>query len=467
MTLSNSTVKKLRQIVGTEHVTTEKEDLVCYSYDATGRMYLPDAVVFPENPNDISAILKLANKEKFFVVPRGAGSGMTGGSLPVQGGVVLVMKRLHRILEIDRDNFVARVQPGVVTGHFHKAVEKVSLFYPPDPASSDFSTLGGNLAECAGGPRAVKYGVTRDYVLGLEAVIPTGEIIKTGVKTVKGVVGYDLTRLLVGSEGTLGIITEMMLRLLPLPEAVSTMAVVFDQMEVAAQTVSEIIKRGIIPRTIEYMDNASIQCTESYLNIGLPIDAGAMLIIEVDGKESETANEMGILKSLCKNQGAGDIKMADTPSERSDLWKARKAISPALYKYAPDKINEDIVVPRSRIPDMVRKIAELKKKSGLIMASFGHAGDGNIHFNIMLDKRNGEELQKAEAAVLSVFDYTLELGGTISGEHGVGITKSSYIKKEVGDMELSLMKKIKHVFDPNGILNPGKLFPSDGNLFSG
>jgi glycolate dehydrogenase FAD-linked subunit len=460
MALTNSTVKKLRQIVGTEHVTTEKEDLVCYSYDATGRMYVPDAVVFPENTNDIAAILQLANKEKFFVIPRGAGSGMTGGSLPVQGGTVLVLKRLNRILEIDRDNFVARVQPGVVTGHFHKAVEKESLFYPPDPASSDFSTLGGNLAECAGGPRAVKYGVTRDYVLGLEAVIPTGDIIKTGVKTVKGVVGYDLTRLLVGSEGTLGIITEMILRLLPLPEAVSTMAAVFDQMEVAAQTVSEIIKRGIIPRTIEYMDNASIQCTESYLKIGLPVDAGAMLIIEVDGKEGETEKEMDILKALCKNQGASDIKMADTPSERLDLWKARKAISPALYKYAPDKINEDIVVPRSRIPDMVGKISELKRKTGLTMASFGHAGDGNIHFNIMLDKRNKEDLQKAEDAVLSVFDYTLELGGTISGEHGIGITKSPYIKKEIGETELSLMKNIKQVFDPNGILNPGKLFPS-------
>jgi len=461
MALSKSTIKTLGRIVGTGHITTEKEDLVCYSYDATRRMHIPEAVVFPKNTTDISAILKLANTDKFFVVPRGAGSGMTGGSLPVRGGVVLVLKRLNQIIDIDRENFIARVQPGVVTGHFHKAVEKESLFYPPDPASSDFSTLGGNLAECAGGPRAVKYGVTRDYVLGLEAVIPTGEIIKTGVKTVKGVVGYDLTRLLVGSEGTLGIITEMTLRLLPLPEAVNTIAVVFEQMEKAAQTVSEIIKRGIIPRTIEYMDNASIRCTESFLNIGLPVDAGAMLLIEVDGKAGETVKEIDRLKTLCRERGARDIKTADTPAERMDLWKARKSISPALYKYAPDKINEDIVVPRSRIPDMVGKIAELKKKTGLTMASFGHAGDGNIHFNIMLDKRNSDDLKKAEQAVLSVFDYALELGGTISGEHGIGITKSPYIKKEVGEVELSLMKKIKHAFDPNGILNPGKLFPAD------
>ncbi len=461
MALSNSALKKLRQIVGKEHCTIEKEELVCHSYDATGKMYLPDAVVFPENSDDISAILKLANKERFFVIPRGAGSGMTGGSLPVQGGIVIVMKRLNRILEIDRDNFIARVQPGVVTGHFHKAVEKESLFYPPDPASSDFSTLGGNIAECAGGPRAVKYGVTRDYVLGLGVVLPTGDIIKTGVKTVKGVVGYDLTRLLVGSEGTLGIITDMILRLIPLPESISTIAVVFDQMEVAAQTVSEIIRRGIIPRTIEYMDNASIRCTESYLKIGLPVDAGAMLLIEVDGKENETATEIEVLKSLCMHKGARDVKMAETNAERDDLWKARKAISPALYKYAPDKINEDIVVPRSKIPDMVRKIAELRERSGLTMASFGHAGDGNIHFNVMFDKRNRDEFQKAEAAVEEVFEYTLKLGGTISGEHGIGITKSSYIKKEIGETELFLMKQIKKVFDPNGILNPGKLFPAE------
>lgn len=460
MALSNSILKKLQKIVGKEHLTAEMEELVCYSYDATGRRYLPDAVVFPENDIEIAALLRLANHENVFVIPRGAGSGMTGGSLPVKGGIVLVMKRLNRILEIDKDNFIARVQPGVVTGHLHKAVEAESLFYPPDPASSDFSTIGGNLAECAGGPRAVKYGVTRDYVLGLEAVLPTGDIIRTGVQTVKGVVGYDLTRLLVGSEGTLGIITSVTLRLLPLPESIGTIAVVFDRMEDAAQTVSEIIRRGIVPRTIEYMDNASITCTERYLGIGLPVDAGAMLIIEVDGKESETRAELEILNTLCMQQGARTINAAETSEERRDLWKARKSISPALYKFAPDKINEDIVVPRSRIPDMVKKISELKEQSGLIMASFGHAGDGNIHFNIMLDRRNKDDLKKAEAAVEAVFEYTLVLGGTISGEHGIGITKSAFIAKEVGQTELGLMKQIKRVFDPNGILNPGKLFPA-------
>ena len=460
MTLHHSTFSKLQRIVGKTNCTRKKEELVCYAYDATTRTYLPDAVLFPKNAAEISAILSLANQDGFFVIPRGAGSGMTGGSLAVSGGVIVVTTRLNRILNIDKDNLVAHVEPGVVTGRFHKAVEKEGLFYPPDPSSSDFSTLGGNLAECAGGPRAVKYGVTRDYVLGLEAVLPTGEIIRTGVQTAKGVVGYDLTRLLVGSEGTLGIITRITLRLLPLPEAVGAMTAVFDKIETAAETVSEIVRNGIIPRTIEYMDNASIICTESYLNIGLPVDAGAMLLIEVDGKKGETNADLEALKSLCMHQGARDINMAETTEERADLWKARKAISPALYKYAPDKINEDIVVPRSRIPDMVRKIAELKERSGLTMASFGHAGDGNIHFNIMLDKRNRDELKKAEEAVEEVFEYTLKLGGTISGEHGIGITKSPYIQKEIGETELSLMKKIKNVFDPNGILNPGKLFPS-------
>ncbi len=352
MAFADTIFRKLQNIVGKSGCSRKKEDLVCYAYDATARTYLPDVVLFPRNTEEVSAVLNLANSEGFFVIPRGSGSGMTGGSLAVNGGVILVMARFSRILEIDKDNLIAHVEPGVVTGRFHRAVEKEGLFYPPDPASSEFATLGGNMAECAGGPRAVKYGVTRDYVLGLEVVLPTGEIVHTGVQTAKGVVGYDLTRLLVGSEGTLGIITRMTLRLLPLPEAVRALTAVFDKMEKAAETVSEVIRCGFIPRTIEYMDNASIRCTESYLKIGLPVDAGAMLIIEVDGKENETATEIEVLKSLCMQKGARDVKMAETTTERDDLWKARKAISPALYKYAPDKINEDIVVPRSKIPAM-------------------------------------------------------------------------------------------------------------------
>ena len=460
MAFTDTIFRKLQNIVGKSGCSRKKEDLVCYAYDATARTYLPDVVLFPRNTEEVSAVLNLANSEGFFVIPRGSGSGMTGGSLAVCGGVILVMARFSRILEIDKSNLIAHVEPGVVTGRFHRAVEKEGLFYPPDPASSEFATLGGNMAECAGGPRAVKYGVTRDYVLGLEAVLPTGEIIHTGVQTSKGVVGYDLTRLLIGSEGTLGIITKMTLRLLPLPEAVRTMTAVFDKIETAAETVSEVIRRGIIPRTIEFMDNASIRCAESRLKIGLPVEAEALLLIEVDGKVDETDVIIRQLKTVCMALGAKNVKIAETKEEADNLWKARKAISSALFQFAPDKINEDIVVPRSKIPDMVRKINSLKEKTGLTMVSFGHAGDGNIHFNIMLDKKNKTELKKAEYAVDALFDYTLELGGTISGEHGVGITKAAYIAKEIGSVELNLMKKIKKVFDPKGILNPGKIFPT-------
>lgn len=460
MRLSDSTFSKLQNIVGKTNCTRNREDLACYAYDATARTYMPDAVLFPQNAQEISAVVNLANKDGFFVIPRGAGSGMTGGSLAVKGGVVLVMARMNRIIKIDKDNLIAHVEPGVVTGRFHKAVEKEGLFYPPDPSSSEFSTLGGNVAECAGGPRAVKYGVTRDYVLGLEAVLPTGEIISTGVQTAKGVVGYDLTRLLVGSEGTLGIITRMTLRLLPQPEVVRVMTAVFDKIASAAETVSEIIRSGTIPRAIEFMDNASIRCVASHLKIALPVEAEALLLIEEDGKSDEVDLAIEKIKALCLSRGAKRVEIARTKAEAENLWRARKAISPALFQYGPDKINEDIVVPRSKIPDMVKKISALRAETGLTIVSFGHAGDGNIHFNIMLDKKNEADLKKAEGAVEALFDYTLQLGGTISGEHGIGITKAPYLAKEIGNAAMNLMKKIKKLFDPKGILNPGKIFPS-------
>lgn len=459
--LTERSFKRLRKIVGRENCTRRPEDLVCYAYDATGRKALPDAVVFPATTEEIACILTLANEDRFFVTPRGTGSGMTGGSIPVQGGIVLTLNRLNRVLEIDRDNLVARVQPGVITGDFHRRVEAEGLFYPPDPSSSAFSTLGGNVAECAGGPRAVKYGVTRDYVLGLEAVLPTGGIIRTGVMTAKGVVGYDLTRLLTGSEGTLGIITEITLRLLPLPEAVSTMVAFFDDLRIAAETVAHIIRAKVIPRTIEYIDNAAIRCVESIFAMELPVVADAMLILEVDGTEVANAAAMARLTDICRDKGASEVRVAKDKTETDNIWRARKAISPALYAYGPDKINEDIVVPRSRIPDMVTRIRELKNETGLFMASFGHAGDGNIHVNIMLDKSDPVQAEKADRAVDALFDHTVALGGTISGEHGIGITKSAFMRKEVGRAEMALMKNIKSVFDPRGILNPGKIFAPD------
>ncbi len=460
MALSRNTCQHLRKVVGKDNFSQDKEDCACYAYDATGRMFLPEAVLFVKDSQEISSVLSLANQEQFFVIPRGAGSNMTGGSLAVRGGVVLVTTRMNKILEIDQDNLIAHVESGVITGRFHKAVEEKGLFYPPDPASSDISTLGGNVAECAGGPRAVKYGVTRDYVLGLELVLPTGNIIKTGVKTAKGVAGYDLTRLIVGSEGTLGIITRITLRLLPLPKVIRTMTATFDRMEHAAETVSKIIKSAIIPRTVEYMDNASLKCVEDYLSIGLPVEADAMLLIEADGEMAEVDDAMDKVRSICSTMGAISVDVAETENQREKLWKARKSISPALYRLGPDKINEDIVVPRNRIPNIVRKIRSLMDNTGLPMASFGHAGDGNIHFNVMIDKKNEKELSKATEVIEALFDYTLELGGTISGEHGIGITKAPYLKKEIGKAEQNLMKNIKNIFDPKGILNPGKIFDS-------
>mmetsp|Transcript_21723 Transcript_21723/g.10152 ORF Transcript_21723/g.10152 Transcript_21723/m.10152 type:complete len:473 (-) Transcript_21723:730-2148(-) len=458
MLLFNKTFKKLKSISGSKYCTRNKEDLACYGYDASARFFLPDAVIFPKNADEVSSILRLANEKNFSVIPRGAGTGMTGGSLPVQGGVIVVMSRFNRIINIDTDNLTAQVEPGVVTGRFHKAVEGKNFFYPPDPSSSEFSTLGGNIAECAGGPRAVKYGVTRDYVLGLEVVLPTGEIIKTGVQTVKGVVGYDLTRLFTGSEGTLGIVTCITLKLLPLPMAQKTMKVVFDNVVTAGETVSEIIRCGIIPRKVEYMDNAAIRSVENFLNIGLEVDADAIILIEVDGTYNEIDTAIERIKKICMNKGAQKTEIAKTEIEAEALWKARNSISPALYNYGSLKINEDIVVPRSKISDMVRKIESLKEETGLTIISFGHAGDGNIHINIMLDKDNKNEIIKAQKSVEKLFDYTIEFGGTISGEHGIGITKSAYMEKEIGLVEMELMRKIKNVFDPRGILNPGKIF---------
>ncbi len=457
MGLSSKVFDQLCSIVGRDHCSRLAEDQVCYAYDATRRFYPPEAVVFPKDAQDVSSVLKLANEHGFFVTPRGAGSGMSGGSLPVKGGVAMVMTRFDRIVNIDTDNLVAVVQPGVITGVFQKTVERKGLFYPPDPSSADFSTLGGNLAECAGGASAVKYGVTRDYVLGLEVVLPTGEIVHFGVRTAKGVVGYDLARLIVGSEGTLGVITEMTLRLLPLPEASKTLLAVYDKMEDAAEGVSEIIRRGIIPRAIEYMDNAAIRCVEGHLGAGLPLDAEAILLIEIDGTETEAGFLMDKVVAVLGDTPCRSIHAAGSKEEAALLWKARKSISPALRRYGTGKLNEDIVVPRSRIPDMVAKIRELSEKTGLTMVSFGHAGDGNIHFNVMFDRDDARQTSLALEAVDAVFDYTLALGGTLSGEHGVGIAKAPYMDKEVSGDVLALMKRIKRAFDPAGILNPGKM----------
>ena len=458
MELSGSVYKQLQKISGKSNVTKEKEELLCYSYDATGNSFLPDVIVFPGSEKEIIQIFKLASKENLIVVPRGAGSGMTGGAVPIKGGLVMVTSRMNKIFLIDENNFLVRVQPGVIVSDIHKSVEEKGLFYPPDPASSSVCTIGGNIGECAGGPRAVKYGVTRDYVLGLRAVLPSGEVIQTGVATAKGVAGYDLTRLIIGSEGTLAVVTEITLKLLPKPETVKTMAVFFDSVQKAAKTVSGIMRETVIPRCVEYLDEACLDLVKDSLSFDLPESIKALLIIELDGDVNTVEKDAVNIKALCFSYDALDVLVAKDQPEAQKLWNARKALSPILYKIASNKINEDIVVPIDKIPDLVQVTQKLQKTSGLKVVSFGHAGDGNIHCNIMYNKADENESKRAKKAVDELFNATLSLGGTITGEHGVGITKKKYLAQEVGATQIELMKGIKKVFDPQNILNPGKIF---------
>ncbi|MBW2147129.1 MAG: FAD-binding protein [Deltaproteobacteria bacterium] len=451
-------INQLARIVGEEHVLTSIEDRVCYSYDATNQQYRPDVVVFPDGAGEISSVLKLANEKRFPVVPRGAGSGFTGGSLPVRGGAALVLTRMNRILEIDENNLVAVVEPGVVTADFQNKVEKMGLFYPPDPASLAYSTLGGNVAECAGGPRATKYGVTRDYVLGLEVVLPTGGVVRTGSRTVKSVVGYDLTRLMVGSEGTLGVITRIVLRLIPLPEARKTLIGIFPLMGQAAQAVSATIRSRIIPSTMEFLDNAAIRSVEDYLHLGLPVEAGALLLIEVDGKTETLDREAGQIESICMDCGAERVEVARDDAHAQDLWKMRRSVSASILKLGNMKINEDVTVPRSRVPDLIQGVTELARKYRLNIVNFGHAGDGNIHVNIMVDRKDTDAIARAHKAVDEIFGLVLKLEGTISGEHGIGITKAPYMSWETGTEGMDVMRRIKQALDPLNILNPGKMF---------
>jgi glycolate oxidase len=451
-------LKALVAIVGKEQVATEPADLLCYSYDATQQSFLPEVVVHPATAAEIAAIVKLANAELIPVFPRGAGSGFSGGSLPTKGGIVLTTERMDRILQIDEENLIAVVEPGVVTEQFQIAVEKVGLFYPPDPASLKFSTLGGNVAECAGGPRCVKYGVTKDYILGLEVITPTGDIITTGGPTMKGVVGYDLTKLLCGSEGTLGIISKIVIKLLPLPEAKKTMLVMFDSIDGAAQAVSAIIRHKIIPTTLEFMDGRTIDCVRQATGLEVPLAARALLIIEVDGDRDLLDKQAEKIAAIIRPLGVVETRIATTPAESEALWQIRRSVSASLRKVNPDKFNEDICVPRSKLPEMIRKIDAIAEKFNIPIVNFGHAGDGNIHVNIMIDKKVPGELEKAHHAIEAVFKGALELGGTMSGEHGVGIAKAPYIPLEITPEAALYMKTLKKALDPNNILNPGKIF---------
>ncbi len=461
--ISPATIAKLGKIVGPGHLVTSPEALEPFASDATKLVFFPDAVVFPGSIEEVSRILRLATEEKFPVTPRGAGSGMTGGALAVGGGLVMVMSRFDRIISIDEDNLIAIAEPGVITADLQKAVEAVGLFYPPDPASLNISTLGGNVAECAGGLRAVKYGVTRDYVLGLTVVLPTGDFMKMGVRTAKGVAGYDLTRLIVGSEGTLAVITSITLRLLPKPDAKMTMTAFFNDVRSAAGVVSEIIRRRTIPSVLEFLDRICIECVRKEMAVPVPKNAGAMLLIEVDGEKAEVVRGAERIKSVCLEAGALTFESATNDQEAERLWSARRNVSPSLAGLRPHKISEDIVVPRSLLPDLVDMLGGLSHRYGLPVPAFGHAGDGNIHVNVMLDKNNKMELERAHALIGALFKAVIQMGGTITGEHGIGITKAPYLPLEISGEGLALMARIKKAFDPQGILNPGKIFVQHDN----
>ncbi len=451
-------MKRLGKILAPDKFSMDKEDLLCYGYDASGINLSPAAVVWPADVNDVSAICAFAYDNNFRLVPRGAGTGMTGGSTPSSGKSILIsMERMNRILDIDTGNLNVVVEPGVINGRLQKELAPFGYFYPPDPTSMNYCTIGGNVAENAGGARSLKYGVTGDYVMELEAVLPDGRVIKTGIKTAKGVVGYDLKRLLIGSEGTLALITKIRLKILPIPESVVALLVFYKSLEDAGRSVSKIIASGAIPRTMEIMDRTTIRVVNQYRPIGLPSDADAALLIELDGNNKAIMQEAEKISVIC-NELRGSVRLAEDEASRDVLWEARRGISPALYKISPTKINEDIVVPIGKIPDALMEISKLSKSSGIPIACFGHAGDGNIHVNILTDKDDSEGFEKAEKLVRKVFEITLALGGTISGEHGVGLTKAKYIEMELDSGVLDLMRAIKKLFDHKNILNPGKIF---------
>jgi glycolate oxidase len=423
---------------------------------------LPDIVIQPQSAGEISELLKIANKYRIPVCPRGSATSLSGGPLPVEGGMVLDMSRFPHKLVIDRENLLAIVSPAVITAEIHRKAEEAGLFYPPDPGSSHVSTIGGNVLENSSGPKGLKYGTTKEYVIGLELVTPQGDIIRTGGKTVKNVTGYDLPRLICGSEGTLGVVTEIILRLIPKPKARKTLVASFPSVIQSGHAITNILASGILPAAMEMMDNACIRAVEAYQPSGLPVDDAALVIVEVDGHPAAVEEEIADCGRICAERGATMVRVARTDSEREDIWKARKLVSPAITRMGPTKISEDATVPRSRIPEMLERLEQIRDKYKLNLVVFGHAGDGNLHPNIITDKRNIEEMRRVEDAVGEIFEAAVSLGGTLSGEHGIGTLKAPYMEMELGKAGLDMMVRIKKAWDPNNIMNPGKMFPKPG-----
>ncbi|CAI6146483.1 MAG: putative FAD-linked oxidoreductase [uncultured Sulfurimonas sp.] len=452
-------LQQFTSIVGGENIYSDKAHLIAYSYDATRTKFEPDAVIFPRNEDDISAILKYCNEHKIVIVPRGAGSGFTGGSLPSSGGIVLGFeKHMNKILEIDMKNMVAIVQPGLINMDLQRAVEAVGLFYPPDPASQEYSTIGGNVSENAGGMRAAKYGITKDYVMATRAVLPNGDIIKAGKRTIKDVAGYNISGILIASEGTLAVLTEITLRLIPKPKMTKTAVGIFPTVSEAMEAVYKTMASGITPVAMEFLDNLTIRAVEQVYSKGLPIEAGALLVTDVDGNlEDDLDYQLAQIKKVFTENGCSEFKIAKDEKEAADIWFARRNASQAITVYGSKKINEDVTVPRAVLPELLEKFYAIGDKYGINIPCFGHTGDGNVHTNVMVDGKDPEQVKIAYKAIEEVFQATIDLGGTLSGEHGIGLSKAPYMKMAFTDEEMNLFQSIKRAFDPNNILNPSKM----------
>ena len=459
MALDQSNLNKLRDIVGAENVLTSREDLIPYAFDGTATMKeMPGSVVFAVSTEQISAVLKLANDTETPVVTRGSGTGLSGGSVPAADCIVLCTVKMGAILEVDAANLTMTVEPGVTTIQIAEAAEKAGLFYPPDPGSMKISTIGGNVAENSGGLRGLKYGVTRNYVMGMEVVLPDGEVMRLGNKCVKDVAGFSLKDVMIGSEGTLGVITKVLLRLIPKPAAKKTMVATFDAMDAAAQTVSDIIAAQIIPCTLEFLDRTTIHCVEDFAKVGLPLDCEALLLMETDGHPAAVAEEAAKMEELAKANGAMEVRVARDAAEAEQLATARRSAFSALARLAPTTILEDATVPRSELAHMIRFVAEVAKKYELKIGTFGHMGDGNLHPTFLTDERNEAEIHRVHEAFKEIFDEAIRLGGTITGEHGIGLAKKEFLPKFAGAAQMRVMRELRKALDPKGILNPGKMF---------
>lgn len=460
--MERSHQEKLKNIVGSDNTLFDKESLLCYSYDATPDVpqNIPAAYVTPTSTAQVQEVVQFCRDNNLAIYPRGSGTNLSGGTVPLKEGIIMGMVKLNKILEVDPENLTATVQPGVIIQDLNKEITPHGLLYPPDPGTVATATMGGSVAECAGGLRGLKYGVTKHYIMGLEVVLANGKVMRCGGKTVKNVTAYDMVKLFVGSEGTLGIITELTVKLIPAPETRATFMASYKNLDDAASTITEIIGGKVIPATLEILDNVTIRTVENYASVGLPTDAEAILLIEVDGIPEVVEKEARIVTEACTNNN-GELKKAETAAERDSLWSARRAALPALAQVRPTTILEDATVPRSKIPDMLRALKEIAERHNITIGTFGHAGDGNLHPTILTDERDTEEMKRVHKAIDDIFASALELGGTLSGEHGVGIGKKKYLESEFGEAGLEALKAVKGALDPENLFNPGKIIDLD------